>query len=283
MVLAACGGDDAGGGGDAGDVDAGSDAPAIDAPPTGGCGTAGATGVQNGTIDVAGTPRTYVLFVPPGYDGTRSFPLVFAWHGRTSNGAQARQYFGIEAVAGGAAIVVYPDGLPVTQDPNDTGWELNSNGRDLAFYDALHARLRADYCIGSTYSMGHSFGGYMSNAVACFRGGTGEGEVRAIAPIAGGGPFGSCSGAPVAAVIIHGTADSVVPFAQGEGSRDTWRARAGCATTSTAIAPSPCVAYDGCGAGTAVRWCAHDETAFGGHGWPAWASDAAWDLFTATP
>src|SRR5687768_7249400 len=91
LFVLACGGDDAGSGDDAaGDGDAGSDAPAIDAPPTGGCGTAGATGVQNGTIDVAGTARTYVLFVPSGYDGSRSFPLVFAWHGRTSNANQAR-------------------------------------------------------------------------------------------------------------------------------------------------------------------------------------------------
>lgn len=282
MILGACGGGD-GAPDDASPGDAGGDAPLVDAPPTPGCGTSGPTGVQNGTIDVGGTARTYVLFVPPGYDGSRAFPLVFAWHGRTGTAANARAYFGFEAVAAGAAIVVYPQGLPVSADPGDTGWELSSTGRDVAFYDALHARLRETYCVGSTYSMGHSFGGYMSNTVACARGGTDPGEVRAIAPIAGGGPFGGCSGDPVAAVVIHGTGDMVVPYTQGEGSRDVWLGRAGCGTATTAIEPSPCVAYDGCAAGASVRFCAHGETAFNGHGWPAWASDAAWRLFVATP
>jgi poly(3-hydroxybutyrate) depolymerase len=117
-----------------------------------------------------------VLSVPAGYDPARPTPLIFAWHGRTGTAAGARSYFGIETASGGAAIVAYPQGLPVTADPNDTGWELTASGRDLAFYDALSAELRATYCVGSAYSMGHSFGGYMSNAVACFRGGTAPGE-----------------------------------------------------------------------------------------------------------
>lgn len=288
LGFGACGGDDAvtppddgsiyvdGGGGD----DAGA---AIDAAPTGGCGTPQATGVQNGTITVAGTPRTYVLSVPAGYDPDRPTPLIFAWHGRTGTAANARAYFGIEAASGGGAIVVYPQGLPVTADPNDTGWELTANGRDIAFYDALSAQLRATYCVGAAYSMGHSFGGYMSNAVACFRGGTDPGEVRAIAPVAGGGPFGACPGDPVSATVIHGSNDTVVPIAQGEGSRDHWRSAAGCATTSTPIAPAPCVAYDGCAGGRTVRWCQHADTQFSGHGWPSFAASAAWALFQATP
>ena len=52
--------------------------------------------------------------------------------------------------------------------------------------------------------------------------------MRAIAPVAGGGPFGTCPGDPVSAVIMHGMNDLVVPFTQGEGSRDTWRSDAGC-------------------------------------------------------
>jgi polyhydroxybutyrate depolymerase len=286
VPAAACnGGDgdvdlDAGNGGDGG---GGGGAPAIDAAPTAGCGTTQPTGVQNGTIAVAGADRTYVLFVPAGYDPSRPTPLVFAWHGRTGTAANARAYFGIEAASAGAAIVVYPQGLPVSADPGDTGWELTATGRDVMFYDALSARLRDTYCVGSAYSMGHSFGGYMSNALGCFRGGTDPGEVRAIAPIAGGGPFGACPGDPVSAVVIHGMTDMVVPFTQGEGSRDVWRGDAGCELTSSAITPSPCVAYDGCDGGRAVRWCAHGETAFMGHGWPSWAAAATWALFQATP
>ncbi len=291
LVLAGCGGggDDAvdptgdggangdgGGDGDGGGV-------TIDAAMTAGCGTPQSPGVQNGTINVAGADRTYVLFVPAGYDPARPTPLIFAWHGRTGTAANARAYFGIETIAAGAAIVVYPQGLSVSADPGDTGWLLGAGERDIAFYDALSARLRSTHCIGSAYSMGHSFGGYMSNAVACYRGGTDPGEVRAIAPIAGGGPFGTCPGDPVSAVVIHGMSDTVVAFSQGEGSREFWRGDAGCDATSSPIAPTPCVVYDGCDGGRTVRFCAHNDTQFGGHGWPSFAADAAWRLFQATP
>lgn len=40
----------------------------------------------------------------------------------------------------------------------------------------------------------------------------------------------------------------------------------------------------GCGnGGLAVRFCAHSDTTFSGHGWPTWAADAAWRLFQSTP
>ena len=286
LGVVACGGDPATPADDGGpDDDAVGqvDAAPVDAAPTGGCGTSQPTGVQNGTITVGGAARTYVLSVPAGYDPGRPTPLIFAWHGRTGTAAGARSYFGIEAASGGAAIVVYPQGLPVSADPNDTGWELTANGRDLALYDALSAQLRATYCVGSVYSMGHSFGGYMSNALACYRGGTAPGQVRAIAPVAGGGPFGACPGDPVSATVMHGTNDAVVPLAQGEGSREHWRTAAGCAATSQPIAPAPCVAYDGCTAGRTVRWCQHADTQASGHGWPRFAAAAAWAGFQATP
>lgn len=276
-------------GGSASDGDGGTaiDAPAgsIDAPAaSGGCGASGAaTGVVNGTIVVGGVPRTYVRVVPASYDASRAYPLILAWHGRTGSAGGARQYFRLEAQTGDAAIIVYPQGLSVSADPNDTGWELTADGRDVALYDALTADTTAAYCIGRTYSIGHSFGGYMSNALACFRGGAGPGQVRAIAPIAGGGPFGACSGGPVSAVVIHGRTDGVVEFAQGEASRTAWRTAAGCDATEAAVAPSPCVEYAGCDGGLIVRWCAHGETAGNGHGWPTFAPIAAWQLFQQSP
>lgn len=284
LASAACGADGGSSGVDAGSGSGADGAPAIDAPDTAGCGQAGAaTGVVTGTITVAGTERSYLLVVPATYDPARAYPLIFAWHGRTGSSTLARQYFRIEAEAGADAIVIYPQGLSVSSEPNDTGWELTADGRDVALYDALQTELAATYCVGRTFSMGHSFGGYMSNALACYRGGSTPGAVRAIASIAGGGPFGACSGGPVSALVIHGTGDQVVPFAQGEGSRDTWRTKAGCETTSTAITPTPCVAYDGCDGGDAVRWCEHAETAGAGHGWPTFSAPAAWQLFQDTP
>lgn len=282
-ALAACGG-----GGTTPTFDADPNAPdadpsAPDAPPSGTCGNAAPTGRLDRTIDVGGTTRDYILDVPAGYDPNRTYPVIFAWHGRTGTAVQARQYFGIGALAGDDALLIYPQGLPVTANPNDTGWELEANGRDVALFDAMLAEVQAEYCVGRVYSMGHSFGGYMSNSLACYRGGSGPDDVRAIAPIAGGGPFTACSGGPVSAVVIHGMQDQIVPFTQGEGSRDAWLDAAGCSATSSPITPAPCVEYSGCTAGLTVRWCAHDDPAFSGHGWPAFAPGAAWDLFQASP
>lgn len=284
VVLVACGG----GGGDAPSPDGGGGLPdgggtGADAARSDGCGVASPTGRVDGMIDVGGAARTYILDVPTGYDPSQPYPLIFAWHGRGGSGSLARMYFGIGGLAGSAALIVYPDGLPVSATPGDTGWELTEAGRDVALYDAILADLAARYCVGRVYSMGHSFGGYMSNTVACYRGGTGPLATRAIAPIAGGGPFTACGGDPVSAVVIHGMQDMVVPFTQGEGSRDRWRDDAGCMTASTPITPSPCIEYGGCTAGLTVRFCAHAETAGMGHGWPSWAAGAAWELFQASP
>lgn len=283
IVVAACGSDGTAqpdGGGDG----APGDGASIDGPASEACGgPAGPTGAMPGSITVGGTVRTYVRFVPAGYTSSRAYPLIFAWHGRGGNGSNARLYFGIETVAAGNAIIVYPDGLPVSNNPADTGWELDATGRDVALFDALQAEIASTYCIGRTYSMGHSFGGYMSNALGCHRGGTAPAAVRAIAPFAGGGPFGGCAGEPVSAVVMHGIEDMIVPFTQGEGSRDTWRTEAGCETTSQPIDPSPCVVYDGCDNGLTVRFCAHGDTTNSGHGWQSFAAPAAWALFQASP
>ena len=87
-AVAACdgqssGGPDApgGGGGDGALIDG-----SVDAAGSGGCGTAGAaTGQTTETIMVGGVARTYLRVVPATYDPMRTYPLIFAWHGRTGS------------------------------------------------------------------------------------------------------------------------------------------------------------------------------------------------------
>jgi poly(3-hydroxybutyrate) depolymerase len=248
-------------------------------PPTGGCGMPYAgEPVVEGQLDVDGTARTFVLSVPEGYDPSVPMPLVFAWHGLGGNGNLARLYFGVEDEASGAAIFVYPDALPMGSLGGQTGWELVEGGRDVAFFDALLAHLDSGLCIDHErlFSTGHSFGGYMSNALGCFRGDL----LRAIAPVAGGPPIaGECTAGSVAAWIAHGTLDEVVPFSQGEQARDTWVAGNGCGASSAAVAPEPCVAYDGCDPDHGVVWCAHDIPDQSGHLWPPFAAAAIWEFF----
>ena len=211
------------------------------------------TGVMPQSIEAAGQGRDYDLAIPADYDPDRAYPLVFAWHGRGGTGELARLYFKVEEAAGGQAIFVYPDGLPLPDMNNQTGWDLTPGGEDVALFDAILADVRARLCVD---------------------------DVRAIAPVAGGGPFGGCAG-PVAAWIAHGMSDATVPFAQGEGSRDHWTGANGCDAAADPVDPTPCVTYTGCDDGFPVHWCAHDEPALGGHGWPDWAGAAIWSFFAA--
>jgi len=249
-------------------------------PASPGCGKPAMTGVSNGTIKVGTLDRTYVLAVPAGYAPTSAMPLVFAWHGRTGSGAGFRSGGdsyggGVEKASAGKAIFVYPNGLPVTSDPKDTGWvDRDPKGRDFQLFDALLVDLASRFCIDQKriFSFGHSFGGYMSNALACHR----PTALRGIGPVASGGPFGTCvAGASMAAYIANAKNDTVVAFSQGTGTRDYWVKANGCDATKTKpLMPAGCVAYEGCS--KPVTWCGTES---GGHSFPAYTYDGIWNFF----
>jgi poly(3-hydroxybutyrate) depolymerase len=225
-------------------------------------------------IAVNGATRSYELWLPAGYDRNRAYPLVLAFHGAGGNGRTAQAYFGVQQAAGSNAIVVYPDGLSRN---GTTSWGLFGADAttDFAFFDALVASLRGSLCIDGEriFATGHSYGGYFSNTLGCARGNA----LRAIAPVAGGGPYVSCDGGQVAAWLEASTDDPVVAYSNGQTSRDRWLSANHCASTTHAVGPSACVEYDGCDPGYPVRWCS--ETSLG-HGWPSYAGQAIWSFFS---
>lgn len=277
------GNDDTGGGvGDGGDggtsSDVGSDGGDAVVVPTGGCGKAAKAGVTSESITVGTLKRTYVLSIPTGYDPAKPIPLATGWHGRTGNGAGFRSYSGVEIAAAGKAIFVYPDGLPVTATPTDTGWDLSAKGRDVALFDALVTDISAKLCVDQKkiFAFGFSFGGYMSNALGCAR----TKALRAIAPVAGGPSTSGCGGA-VAAWLEHATDDPVVNITEGTKSRDFWIKQSGCdATKSSKVPPDPCIAYASCSATAPVVWC---ERPIGGHTWPSFGGTGVWNFFASLP
>jgi len=242
----------------------------VDGGASSGCGKPGAvTGAKTGqTITVAGQARTYVLSVPTDYTGNTPLALVFAWHGANISGSLARSLFNLESKSSGAAIFVYPDGLPMSGGM--TGWDLATGSADFQFFEDLLAYITSSYCIDPNriFSTGHSMGAMMTNTLGCTYGDV----LRAIAPASGtppGGGRATCTG-KVGALVAHGENDPTVNFSSGEASRDFWIKQNGCTTETKTWAPEPaCVEYQGCQPDLPVVWCVHDE----GHAWPGLGRD----------
>jgi len=176
-------------------------------------------------MQVAGVTRRYLVVVPLDYDENRRYTLIFAFHGLGGDREQLRGYMNLEEPAAGAALVIYPEGLVV--QGSDTGWDLNADSDDLAFVDALLDQYTAELCVDEerVFATGHSYGGCMSNSVGCFRGD----RFRAVAPVAGCGPFGraQCTG-EVAAMVIHSPLDTTTDYSDGIQGCSSYLSRNAC-------------------------------------------------------
>jgi predicted esterase len=218
-----------------------------------GCGMAATPSPMSGdmkSVDVGGTKRTFVLYVPSGYDPTRAYPIVVLFHGIGATGADMAAYIQMQDYSNGDAIVAFPDG--------DGGqWDL-SGDKDLLFFDAMTKSLEDTLCVNQQriFALGFSLGAYMANHLGCMRAAT----VRAFNASDGGFP-GSASGCgKTAALIYHRQEDDNEVVANGEMARDQWLMINGCASTSTPLndfgfSGLNCVQYDGCPSDTPVVWC----------------------------
>jgi polyhydroxybutyrate depolymerase len=258
------------GSGGAGSGSAGSGSGSSEVVASEGCDRAPSLSSGEQSIEVDGVTRTFIVDVPDDYDESTPYPLLFGFHGRGFSAAEFRgpAYGNLLSVAGDEAIVVHPDALG---EP-ERAWDTESLD-DVRFFDALLEELSDGLCVDTArvFAAGHSSGGYFINLLGCVRG---DG-LRAIAPVAGGGPFDSDCTGPVSAWIAHAEDDETVPLENGENSRDYWLETAACEESFDDVSPSPCVAYEGCGAGLAVNWCVYD----GGHDWPSFGARGIWSFF----
>jgi poly(3-hydroxybutyrate) depolymerase len=241
-------------------------APSASAATTAGCGRT--PSLRNGTqtIQSSGQSRSFILRIPDGYNNTRPYRLIFAYHwrggtmndvasGGTSGAAWA--YYGMQQQSNNSAILVAPQGI-------GNGW-ANSNGQDVTFTDDMTRLIENDLCVDTTqlFAMGFSFGGGMSYAIACAR----ANVFRAVV-VYSGAQISGCSGGtqPIAYFGIHGISDTVLNISNGRSLRDTFVRNNGCAAQNPRE-PTPGSATHfttlySCRAGFPVQWAAFD----GGHG-----------------
>ncbi|HSO34345.1 MAG TPA: hypothetical protein VLT33_17535 [Labilithrix sp.] len=273
-IIVCCGGDDAADspspatadGGDASDLqaaEAGADAAttpdAASTLPTKspGCGKTATASPASGvaqTVKVAGVDRSFVLYVPKGYDPQRGYPVVVLFHGIGATGKDMADYIKMQDYAAGNAIVAFPSAV-------NGQWDTGGD-RDLAFFDAMLGSLESTLCVNEqrVFALGFSFGAYMANHLGCAR----SAVLRAFVA-ADGGFQGATGCGATAALIYHRTDDDDEAVANGKRARDKWLTINGCATTTKPVTDFGlgglgCVQYDGCAAKAPLLWCEDTDT-----------------------
>lgn len=176
------------------------------------------TGLLNQTLTHDGLEREYLLYVPTSYTGETAVPLLFNFHGYTSNANSQLGYADFRSMADREGfLLVYPQGERLRGGSthwNVGGWTNGSSVDDVGFTEAMIDALAAAYSVdlGRVYSTGHSNGGYMSFLLACQL----SGKITAVASVSGAmtpETFAECNPErPVPVLQIHGSADPVVPY-----------------------------------------------------------------------
>ena len=222
--------------------------------------------------------RSYRIHVPQGSDGRTPLPVVVAYHGRGSTGAELQEYSGLSALP---AITVFPDGVVGTGGGERQAWQgapyAAPGVDDVAFTRDLLDDIERRACVDRDriYATGKSNGAGLVNLLACRL----PDRFAAIAPVAAAvypGANAGCDGAtPKPVLIMHGDADATIPYG-GDADRGLpaidrwagqWAARAACAAeprTENLAEDVLLTRYRGCG-NTPVEMI---TVRGGGHTWP---------------
>jgi polyhydroxybutyrate depolymerase len=272
------------------------------------CSTPHAAGQSTETFDFEGQARTYQLYVPAAYDGTRPVPVVFNFHGYGSNAVQEMIYGNFKPLADrDDFLIVALDGQGASRHFNLVGERGLQN--DIAATEALLDHIVATFCVDPkrVYSTGMSDGGAMTSFVACNT----HNRFAAFGAVTVALFLPNC-GAPASTAFLafKGTDDPVVPFEGGpihccggislpaaSDSMAQWAAHDGCAVAfkderlGTEVRQRT---WTGCQPGGEIVFYIIDG---GGHTWPGSipiaqygmttnqidASATIWDFFKAHP
>ena len=186
-----------------------------------------------------GKKRTYQLYVPAAYKGTKRVPLVFNFHGFGSNAVQQMLYGDFKPQADKFNfLIVAPDGQDAKIGRHFSFGNEPGLQSDVLMVSALLGHVRATLCVDAArvYSTGMSDGGAMTSVLAC----TSPDKFAAFAAVAVIVYCGQPTTRKVPIAAFSGTADPVVPFNGG--------AVHCCGGTVLAAAPT-----------SMAKWAAHDK------------------------
>ncbi len=199
-----------------------------------------APGRQSLELDVAGTIRRFLLYVPQGYAGTTPIPLLFNLHpsGGTPENHQdstAMETFADERGFAIAALAGVDGFWNVSRDP--------ARPDDAAFAQAVLALVDDQLCLDEEriYATGFSGGARTASRFACAM----PNRIAAIAPVAGLRNDPPCDVSGIDVLTIHGTSDAI-NFYDGCPVADVDCSRKGEWVEGVEAAVSDWVASNGC-------------------------------------
>jgi polyhydroxybutyrate depolymerase len=172
----------------------------------------------NLTID--GTVRSFIIYLPIGYNNAGKMPMIFALHGGSGTPDAMFQLADFRPIADrDKVIIVCPAGIQTSwNDGRPTAANI-AGINDVSFISQLCSYMITNYAADATriYATGMSNGGFMSSRLACEL----SDKIAAIASVAASMEqntvAANCNtnGRAVPAIYIQGTIDPLVPFVGG--------------------------------------------------------------------
>jgi polyhydroxybutyrate depolymerase len=257
--------------------DGGADAPSGDMRPcTGSTLTEGTS-----MLTYKGITYSYIVHMPPSYDGTKRTPLLFNWHGSNSDGIQQQLYTDANALANTEGFIVVNPSSPDRTWAAGTCCSMfidggNPDRDDIGFARALAGEISGKACIDEKriYTMGLSNGGFLSHALAC----TSSDLFAAAVSVAGQMGIPNCQPSRAMPIMeFHGTADMTISYdmpglsAEGVGVPEmmkNWSTRDGCTKGPDVTFQKgvvTCQTWSGCQGGALVTLCTEEGVE---HCWP---------------
>lgn len=174
------------------------------------------------TVAVGGLTREYRLVAPSTVDLKKPTPLVVAFHGMLIDSKDLMPFYTKlnDTAAKHKFLIVYPEAIG-----KSWGIAPDKVAKDLAFFDALAAKISADFKIDADriYVVGMSNGGYFAHLVGKERSKTVAAVASHSGPLGLQTLFGVNAQRKFPVLIIHGDKDNILPVDWARENRDKYK------------------------------------------------------------
>lgn len=187
------------------------------------------------TLIIDGNERSYLVYIPQGYDGKEELPLLFLFHGSSQNDSilQIMHFGPIKPSTGMFELAdmenfIYVAPKAMRRQNGYLDWNTtrssNAPADDVSFIGALIDTLNTRYKINNEqiYASGISMGAAFTFALACDL----SDRFASIAALIGqmhAPYYADCNPTrPVAVLTINGSLDGTIPYSNAQASMNVW-------------------------------------------------------------